>query len=127
VRFPDRQAAAFYLAALIDGEGHVGYHRYTSPRPAVHRYVLVVNTDKGIIDACEEAMTMLGLDFRSHDRKTLKGRTLYERRVTGRANLETILREVPLQAERKRDTLALAISTYERGYTRRKITVPAVA
>lgn len=106
-RFRSTGEAAAYLAAMIDGEGHVdcairdGYLR---------RVVTIVNTEIELIEACEDALDVLGVRHARHTWTMTTGRRRQAWRVyIGEpSNLRRLAAVVKLQSPRKRDALARA-------------------
>lgn len=104
------EAAAHYLAAMIDGEGHVA-HRLKAPGSR-DRHITITNTDVDIIAATLEACQVIGLTrvtirIEAYHHKT----PIYVMRIAGRDQLKRIRDVVPLQSV-KRHTLREALASY---------------
>lgn len=119
--FPDRDAARWYLAALIDGEGHVGQRKHKGKKQGFTRDVRVTNTDESIVSAAQDAMTMLGIQHHTYlradraEREDVFGsKPLYDVVVSHKNGLDIILAEVPLQCAYKREALQTAVGSYVR-------------
>jgi intein/homing endonuclease len=92
-----REQASWYLAGIIDGEGCVS--------PGKNNYrVVIVNTDESIIEAVQEALDILGIDYKKKTRvrKNLKHKILYEVVIGRRSEYSKIALLVELQCESKR-------------------------
>lgn len=100
----DFNAARWYLAALIDGEGSVklaGRHRT--------RRVVIANTDQAIIDAGLRALELLGLkSYLSIRPSPTSGRPVMYITINGMARCQRLLDVVPLQAPEKVRRLRVA-------------------
>lgn len=100
-----QEAAAAYLAAIIDGEGWILVN--------INRQVGVFNTDRDIIDAVIECCQILALrhvvqfEERSQRKNRQDGWRVI---VTGKDSLIRIRDQVPLRASRKRVKLDEAIA-----------------
>lgn len=107
-----KDQAAAYLAAMIDGEGHI--------RVRKNRSASVANTDWDLIEATVECCELLGLEHRvTKATYTSRGnrKPVWEVRMTGKDTLLAIQATVPLRSARKRQALAQAIALYR--YKRR--------
>lgn len=118
-RFPTHEAAAYYLAAMVDGEGTISgsYHPVTGKLRS--RYVSVCNTDLEIIAAVESACRALGIVYVC--RTTAPKKSIWKRRfdviINRRIEIEKFAATVPIQCSRKRKRLAEILESYERaGY-----------
>ncbi len=107
----DTVQAAWYLAAMIDGEGcvHFGATR--------RRCVQITNTDDSILSACECAAEILGLSlsrrhFISDSRQRQPCYTV--RFLGGRETYIKILENVPIQSARKLTLLKALVASYTR-------------
>lgn len=109
----NRLLAAGYVGGIIDGEGSVD----ANPN---RRCIRIANTDIGIIEAYEEALSVLDIRF-TRTVRPAKGKHLPVFNVTiwGRRYLETIQREVPL-APRKKALLDTAVSSFVLAHYYRK-------
>lgn len=104
------EAAAYYLAAMIDGEGHVSnLAKKTGGRD---RHVTITNTDVDIVAATLEAAQAVGLTRITIRIETAHHKTpLYVMRIAGRDQLRRIREVVPLQSV-KRHRLREALASY---------------
>lgn len=98
-----------YLAAMIDGEGSVTFHR-----AGYSRGVKIVNTDPAIIQACKDCCDYLGIGYTTHQptvkRLNRKQQTVLT--IYGRANLERLNSVISLQAPEKARRLEELVSSY---------------
>lgn len=105
-----REQARFYLAGIIDGEGHV-LCRWSK---AGHweRGVVIANTDKEIIAAVVECCEVLEYDYGTSKRKRQDPRwnDCYIVKICGIENLRRMVDDVPIRSPQKikalRDSLA---------------------
>lgn len=103
--------ARFYLAAMIDGEGHVecllGKNGYW------YRRVSVANTDLALIQAVAECCELVGVDYtiRQQKRREERFHPLLVLRIAGIGNLKILLDCVPLRSPKKLRALQLAVAT----------------
>jgi hypothetical protein len=105
------RTAAFYLAALIDGEGTV-----TDPGRARSKHVVrITNTDYSIIQAAVACCTLLKVVCQVYERSPKRSphKRCWDVQVTGRANLERLAR-LPLVCLRKATRLQRIITSYHR-------------
>lgn len=113
--FPSDEAAAYYLAALIDGEGHVAHRVYPS---GPVRHIDIVNTDRALIEAAQAACDKLGLKWARYDRDrdgdaiTPERKHQWNLRIARRESLERAAEILPLKAPAKRDRLLALIQSY---------------
>jgi len=119
--FPDRDAARWYLAALIDGEGHVGKRKHKGKKQGFTREVRITNTDASIVRAAEEALTVLGVAFKTYTRSdraerenVFGSKPLHDVVVSHKDGMDVILAEVPLQCEYKLERLKESLGSYVR-------------
>lgn len=102
-------AAAYYLAALIDGEGHV-----SKPNERNSKRVIIVNTDMGILRAVILCCRVLGIANTGVARRA-KSKTnripVFHIRIYGRENLLKVAK-LPLQSKAKRDRLQEHVQSY---------------
>lgn len=113
--FDNCEQAAYYLAAMIDGEGSVIFRPIGPKRRSVGREVRVSNTDEDILEATRTAMRMLGVKFTEYlelGKDERHPRDCMTLRVGSRDSLEIIWSRVPIMATRKRDTLRKCIESY---------------
>jgi hypothetical protein len=107
----DRIRAAYYLAALIDGEGCIHLSMSGGNR------IQITNTDVSILEAAEDALTLLEIP---HCRRLLRSATPRENRqecwnvvITGGFDSYATLQSlVPLQCKRKQVALVNLINSY---------------
>lgn len=114
--FPNLEAAAHYLAALIDGEGCVRFGQTTLSR---HRYVVITNTERALIDAAEAALEALGIGYttrfredRAERENVLGNRPLWDVTVSRRDELERLHELVPLRHPEKAAKLKAIVESY---------------
>jgi hypothetical protein len=106
------EQAAWYLAAMIDGEGCVHFNL------ARRKWcVQVTNSDTDILDAVEMAMDVLGLG-RSQRINIRDGRDRRRpcwsiRLIGGREAYRRLLQIVPIQCKRKRIALEGIVAVYK--------------
>ena len=63
------EQAAGWLAGFIDGEGCVYWtNRIWKGKRAQSRVLTITNTDQVLMDRAAEYLTMLGIEYRRHDR-----------------------------------------------------------
>jgi hypothetical protein len=97
--------AAAYLAAMIDGEGHVRVHK--------NRSVGVSNTEWDIIEAVAECCELLGLRYRVAELKRRPPRRQgWEVFINGKDSLERIRDDVPIRSGRKAAAVIEAVAAY---------------
>lgn len=114
LEFSTEEQAAYYLAAMIDGEGWVG-----EPKPAnpyANRAIRIANTEKELIEACAACCDVLGvkyrLSFRKRPAKHQHWNDTWWLEIYGREHLSTIHKKVPFISDRKRDRLTRSIKSY---------------
>lgn len=98
-------ACAWYLAAIIDGEGWV---RKPDPKFG-HGQLTVANTDMDVIEATIRCLDSLGIKYaRYHYAYPPESRRqpVDVLSITGRSNLRIVYERVPIQTRRKRERLA---------------------
>lgn len=133
----DTEQAKGYLAAMIDGEGHVSSVR--DRRGWAKRSVRISNTERDIIDACVEAALALGIEHRvvKQPRPTSTGKAVWTVGFYKGASLAQ-LAELPIASARKRAALADGIAslrpsrrppreTLERMYVFEDLSSPEIA
>lgn len=115
--------AAYYLAAMIDGEGCVTrppFGNGSYGRRSGNRSVTITNTDAQILNATKRCLMMLGIEYRVYETNPgVPRRMRSDIRITGRKNLERVYELVPLKCRRKLFRLAGCIHSY-RNYNWRK-------
>jgi hypothetical protein len=110
--FKTREHAAGWLAAIIDGEGYVGF----ALRPiGTRRIVKIANTDPSILAAVYEALDLFGIQYTEVERAqpNPKWKRITEVIIQGRRNLEKMAASVELRADKKHIALTSAVSTYK--------------
>lgn len=121
-RFKNKQIAAAYVAGMIDGEGHVRHGLTKKGEKTVSRYkcITITNTDIGLLEACEEALDMLEIQHRRHEKPVSGHKDGHNRKpcfvtwIMGRDNLIKVQKLVPLQSSDKKQALDIAINSYQR-------------
>lgn len=100
------EQAAWYLAGIIDGEGHV------CSKPHYH-YIQITNTDESIISATQEALDLLDIEYRTYDKEAQQDTHQdFWRIVIGkREALETLADHVELQSEKKQRALVQIVNS----------------
>lgn len=104
--------ACGYLAAIVDGEGHIRHHEHT-------RRVVITNTDPDIIQMVETCLAHLGIGFNTRLRKDPSREAngwspVYDVHVEKRSELEKFYYNVPLSSTRKTEALVAALASYKR-------------
>lgn len=111
----NREVAAAYLAAMIDGEGHVGLHVYPqnegTPRSRIHRVCTIANTDTDIIERIEECCHVLGITFWKSKYQPKGYQLQWCIHITNRDGFEK-LTHIPIAASRKRQALHDILRSY---------------
>jgi len=109
----DLDQKAAYVAAFLDGEGHVGCHR--TAKGFWTRSVSFSNTDVGLIAKMTGFLSDLGIPSRVHFREQSKVnpkwadcQVIYI--AATRENFERFLRLIPIQCDRKRDMLDFIVN-----------------
>ncbi|MCO8625997.1 hypothetical protein KGP96_11770 [Burkholderia multivorans] len=105
--------AAAYIAAFIDGEGHISCH-FTSRRNRT-KAIEFVNTDQQLFERVVKLGEQIGLRFRVYFQKS-KNEKWSDRWVAylagGKDAFEQFQRIIPLQCERKIKTLQELVNSY---------------
>lgn len=105
----NREQAAAYLAAMIDGEGWIG-----EPKGPSNRAIRIANTDPELISAIREACDALGISYTVQKirqrRENWSSGWVVD--ITGRENFLRVLAEVPLRSSRKLDRLQRAAGSF---------------
>lgn len=109
----NQDAAAAYLAAFIDGEGHVGCHM--TRRGKVTKTLAFTNTDKQLFDNVISIAASIGFEFNIYMRKSERVKwsdkwIAYLR--GGVVAFERFRDLVPIQCEKKRIRLDEVIASY---------------
>lgn len=99
--------AAHYLAAMIDGEGHV-------TRTGTVRRVGVTNCDPDLIAAVCECYDVLEIRYTVRPKRRYKvtHTPCFDVMVESRAGLQTIWDRVPIRSSRKRQRLQEIVDSY---------------
>lgn len=108
-----QETAATYLAAMIDGEGHV----FCRPHPPEHggytRGVTITNTDVDLIASTLETCAEVGIKrIALHVETRHHKKPVMVLRFGGVDNMTTLRDRVPIQSGRKRAVVDEAIATY---------------
>lgn len=91
----DAEQAKWYLAGLIDGEGHIQCSYGC-------RQVSVSNTDKSIIDRAVECCEVLKYHWRLEEPRLTKiGKLYWQLVISRRETMERLIAELPLGSEVK--------------------------
>jgi hypothetical protein len=107
--------AAWYLAALVDGEGCVGSYEWknaTTGRRVARRLVTIGMCDKECIDAAARAMEILGVRFSRHEHKRKGRRLLWVITASNFASIRRLAEALPLQHHAKRAKLEKAVAAF---------------
>lgn len=106
---PDQ--ARFYLAAMIDGEGHVDCTQ--SKRGFWNRKIIIANTDMALIEATAECCDLIGIDYNIsvRERKSPRHLPCLHLVICGASNFRTVLKHVPLRSPKKLADLQRGIET----------------
>lgn len=101
--------AAFYLAAMIDGEGSVSHFLLRRSR-----MVRISNSDLELLEYCEEQCWLLGIACRVKPRykRTNPRKPMYDLYITKRPDLQKVYDLIPFRSAPKRAKLALILSGY---------------
>jgi hypothetical protein len=116
MRFASQEAAAAYLAGIIDGEGHIANRRYQGGSA---RYVEIINTDPLILEAVADACEQLGITYTSFYRERPGDKNVRSRkpqwsfRISRSQDMEVVQARVPLQSE-KAAVLEQALTSYRK-------------
>ncbi len=105
--FTEEQAAA-YLAGVIDGEGHVSSR---------NKFIYIGATDVEMVKASVECCKVLGLhctEYQPRQYRPGNRQQMHEVRIRTQESLQRILDDVPIQIERKKDALRLALTRFKR-------------
>jgi hypothetical protein len=105
---------AGYLAAMVDGEGHIAFH---PEKTNIARHVLIVNSEKDIIEQTSAACDVLDLPWRIYKRTAQSGIPLFELRISRYENMIRFRELVApfMGSERKKEKLDAAIAAFRRG------------
>ena len=69
MEFLNKDVAAGYLAAMIDGEGCVEFKPLPGAKSSWRRRVRITNTSEGILSATQKACDMLEISYTMHERQ----------------------------------------------------------
>ena len=106
-RTPDE--ARWYLAGVVDGEGHVAYPKASFGYQG--RYIEIVNTDPAIIEACEVACSILGYNFSTRGPLLNSNKKpIWSLVISRRATLMKAGEELPLQSAKFKQMIDLLAS-----------------
>jgi hypothetical protein len=109
------EQAAWYLAAMIDGEGWIGdVDTKIGPTPR-NRAVRINNCDEALIRAVERCCDVLGMHYtkRRQDGRREGWNDQYAIEITGAESMRRLLAVVPIQSPKKLDRLRRMIETYK--------------
>lgn len=115
---PEQKAA--YVAAFIDGEGHIGLHR--NARGFRLRSIQFVNTDRSLIDVMVQFLADLGFRTAETFQKITKPNHNDRWIVSilgGRQMFARFAEIIPIQSEKKRAVLREMIESYNEAITNR--------
>lgn len=100
----ERDAAA-YLAAMIDGEGHVS---------SKSKSIRISNTEFELIEAIIESCVALDLHYAVNGPKSIRsGKSVWEVNISSRSTLERVRDLVPIRSSRKKSALVDAIGSFK--------------
>lgn len=119
--FPDEDAARWWLAGIIDGEGSVGQRKHKGKKQGFTREVRITNTDESIIAASKAALDLLGVTYKLYERRDRAERAnvfgtkpLFDIVISNKEGMDVILDRVPLRCEYKAEKLKTAVGSYVR-------------
>lgn len=103
------EQAAYYLAAMIDGEGWVG-----EPKGTINRAIRIANTERDLIDAIEECCQILGLHYLTYPYEAKRDNWSpgWMVHITGEDSFRVVLEKVPIRSSRKLDRVRRTASSY---------------
>lgn len=109
-----REQACFYLAGIIDGEGHVMFRE--SKGGWWERGIVVGNTDRAIIDAVVECCDVLEYDYTicKRQRQNSRWKACWQVKLCGADNLNRMVVDLPLRSSDKLATLKASLATVKR-------------
>jgi hypothetical protein len=115
----NQDQARFYLAAMIDGEGHV---ECLMGNRGWHRRIIIANTDMALIEATAECCDLLdiGYTISTRTRKDERHLPCLVLRISGIRNLRLVLDHVPLRSPKKLRKLQFAMSTVKKPHLRQR-------
>lgn len=103
-----------YIAAFIDGEGHVGFH--TATKGNLIRSISFCNTDKSLVDIMTQYLHDCG--FETYFGFTKATKPKYHDRWTvyvagGTEAIRRFASLIPLQSIRKQETMRMIVESYD--------------
>lgn len=104
-----RGEAAAYLAAMIDGEGHI-----STDKEGRVKGIGITNTDIDILDAIENSCSILNIKTTRSIKSfsPLQTKPGYVINIYGRENLERVAELVPIQSKVKKKKLELGLNKF---------------
>jgi LAGLIDADG DNA endonuclease family protein len=113
----NKEQMAAYIAAMVDGEGHVGCHRLKKEAPHGHytRTIHISNTDRALIDFVTHCFNSLGFTTYEHkkNRPNFKHKPCWAVYISAsKENFQKFLELIPIQAPKKQAALRNIISSY---------------
>lgn len=109
---PTPSEAAHYLAAMIDGEGHVDYRPAQGRRTSPNRRILIVNTEPEIIGAVLSCCAILDISAYTYVKDPPPPRRRsWEINITGQRSLR-LAAALPIRSPRKADTVRAIVASY---------------
>lgn len=119
-RFPSAEAAAHYIAAMIDGEGSVVMRMFSTPRQkwGCLRRVEISNTDWDLIEAFCDACAQVGISrvtVRPKAARKSHWSPAWIAEILRREDFRLIREVVPLQSRRKLAKLDAILVSYRQG------------
>jgi hypothetical protein len=109
----DDNAKLAYLAAFLDGEGHIGCHM--TGRGRVGRAIAFYNTDRQLLDRVVKIAADVGFIFRVHPKKNKMAHWApgwSAHLIGGKEAVTRFLELVPIQADRKLKVLQEIVDSY---------------
>ena len=97
------EAARYYLAALIDGEGTINGNQ-------VSREVAIYNTESSILDFAEECLNLLEIPYKRY--APTSRHPCQEIRFSNREQL-LLIADLPLQSSAKKNKLNDVLNSYK--------------
>lgn len=105
----NQEQAAWYLAGIIDGEGHVN--------ATLNQFkVAIYNTDNDIIAATQESLDILNIEYRTYTRlrKDPNHKVCREIAITKRHEIAKLASYIELQSTTKRERLLSIVRSPQR-------------
>lgn len=103
----DNLDTPWYLAGIIDAEGHISVTSKT---------IYITNTNYDLLALCGSMLEARGIEYRIHarsPRKNSKHAQTYDIQIYGLNNFKLALSSIPIQSQRKVDTLVALIEGYK--------------